>query len=206
MPLSTILKLVNYVLRAYERFHLKDLRRRAIEETLIHIRYDDKQTKYVNIGPVNKVMNMLAIWFEEGNRERRLFLSDILLPKGNSEAVKQHRARLDDYLWLARDGMKMQVCPIPYYLIGGMLTSIVCSSRVIMDANYGTLLLQFRRSVKLVIAPPISNFLILMLCAECAEEFEECTRKAHDYIRITQVPIDYPERGIYFNLKCGFII
>jgi len=68
VPLSTILKLVNYLLRGYEKFHLKDLRKRSIEETLVHIRYDDKQTKYVNIGPVNKVMNMLCIWFEEGKK------------------------------------------------------------------------------------------------------------------------------------------
>ena len=45
-------------------------------------------------GPVNKTLNMLCV-FAEGGKE--------------SEAFKRHVGRLDDYLWLAEDGMKMQV-------------------------------------------------------------------------------------------------
>ena len=47
---------------------------------------------YVDIGPVNKVINMLCCWFED--------------PDG--EAFKRHLPRVHDYLWLAEDGMKMQ--------------------------------------------------------------------------------------------------
>jgi len=46
----------------------------------------------VDIGPVNKVINMLCCWFEE--------------PDG--EAFRRHLPRIHDYLWLAEDGMKMQ--------------------------------------------------------------------------------------------------
>lgn len=63
-----------------------------MKETLKHIRYEDEQTNWIDIGPVNKAMNMLSIWFGEGN----------------SENFKKHINRVQDYLWLAPDGMKMQ--------------------------------------------------------------------------------------------------
>lgn len=34
----------------------------------------------------------------------------------NSEAFKLHLPRIYDYLWIAEDGMKMQVCILPSYL------------------------------------------------------------------------------------------
>lgn len=30
-----------------------------------HIHYEDENTRYVDIGPVNKVINMLCCWFED---------------------------------------------------------------------------------------------------------------------------------------------
>jgi len=68
------------------------LRNKAVEHTFDHIRYEDEQTKYIDIGPVNKVMNMLCVWDREGH----------------SPAFYRHFDHLDDYLWLAADGMKMQ--------------------------------------------------------------------------------------------------
>jgi len=68
------------------------LRRKALKETLRHITYEDENTRYVCIGPVNKVMNMLCRWHED--------------PKG--DAFKLHATRIPDYLWVAEDGMKMQ--------------------------------------------------------------------------------------------------
>lgn len=67
------------------------LRRRALAECAKLIHYEDDNTRFIDIGPVNKVINMLARWFED--------------PEG--EAFKRHLARLPDYLWLAEDGMKM---------------------------------------------------------------------------------------------------
>jgi cycloartenol synthase len=68
------------------------LRRRALEETLDLIRSEDENTNYIDIGPVNKVINFLCRWFDDPN----------------SSAVTKHVGRLTDYLWLAEDGMKMQ--------------------------------------------------------------------------------------------------
>eukprot|EP00198_Chlamydomonas_reinhardtii_P000539 XP_001689874.1 cycloartenol synthase [Chlamydomonas reinhardtii] len=41
------------------------LRRAALAECMKHIHYEDENTRYVDIGPVNKVINMLACWLEE---------------------------------------------------------------------------------------------------------------------------------------------
>jgi len=68
------------------------LRKKALAEAMKHIHYEDENTRYVDIGPVNKVINMLCCWFED--------------PDG--ESFKRHLPRLWDFLWVAEDGMKMQ--------------------------------------------------------------------------------------------------
>jgi lanosterol synthase len=81
------------IMNVYERNHSSWVRKKALALALEHIRSEDRNTNWIDIGPVNKVMNMLSIWFAEGS---------------DSENFKKHRARVDDYLWLAGDGMKMQ--------------------------------------------------------------------------------------------------
>lgn len=79
----------------YERmwFPLKGwIRQLALDETLKNIVAEDENTNYIDIGPVNKVINFLCRWFDDPE----------------SSAVAMHRDRLKDYLWLAEDGMKMQ--------------------------------------------------------------------------------------------------
>ena len=70
---------------------LAGLRSRALREAYDHIHYEDVNTRFVCIGPVNKVINMLAAFFE-----------------GDEASFRAHLPRLHDYLWLAEDGMKMQ--------------------------------------------------------------------------------------------------
>ncbi|KAG2306745.1 hypothetical protein Bca52824_026493 [Brassica carinata] len=70
-------------------FHFE---RKSFKTTLEHIHYEDENTRYICIGPVSKVLNMLCCWVEDPN----------------SEAFKLHLPRIHDYLWLAEDGMKMQ--------------------------------------------------------------------------------------------------
>eukprot|EP01133_Synstelium_polycarpum_P014997 gene14997-17733_t len=91
-PHSLLLKTVNSALYFYEKYHSTWLRNKAIDFTFEHIRYEDEQTKYIDIGPVNKTMNMLCVWDREG-RSPNFF---------------KHADRLLDYLWLSHDGMKMQ--------------------------------------------------------------------------------------------------
>ncbi|KAJ8564526.1 hypothetical protein K7X08_000986 [Anisodus acutangulus] len=71
---------------------LNKLRRKALNTVMEHIHYEDENTNYICIGPVNKVLNMLCCWVEDPD----------------SEAIKLHLSRIKDYLWLAEDGMKMK--------------------------------------------------------------------------------------------------
>ncbi|KAM9961641.1 hypothetical protein ACTFIR_004497 [Dictyostelium discoideum] len=89
---TSLLNVINGSLNAYEKVHSKWLRDKAIDYTFDHIRYEDEQTKYIDIGPVNKTINMLCVWDREGK----------------SPAFYKHADRLKDYLWLSFDGMKMQ--------------------------------------------------------------------------------------------------
>ena len=70
------------------------LRSAALKLAMKHVHYEDENTRYIDIGPVNKVMNMLCCWFED--------------PSGAKGAWPKHLPRVSDYLWLAEDGMKMQ--------------------------------------------------------------------------------------------------
>ncbi|GAB2240471.1 hypothetical protein Droror1_Dr00020989 [Drosera rotundifolia] len=70
----------------------KYLREKALSTVMDHIHYEDENTRYICIGPVNKVLNMLCCWVEDPN----------------SEAFKLHLPRIYDFLWIAEDGMKMQ--------------------------------------------------------------------------------------------------
>ena len=58
-----------------------------------HIRSEDANTNHIDIGPVNKVINMLSIFWAEGP---------------DSQNFKKHQERIKDYLWISHDGMKMQ--------------------------------------------------------------------------------------------------
>ncbi|KAH0684699.1 hypothetical protein KY290_023414 [Solanum tuberosum] len=70
----------------------KKLREKALSTVMNHIHYEDENTRYICLGPVNKVLNMLCCWVEDSS----------------SEAFKLHLPRLYDYLWIAEDGMKIQ--------------------------------------------------------------------------------------------------
>ncbi|CAM8982019.1 unnamed protein product [Rhodiola kirilowii] len=68
------------------------LRQKALNVVKKHLQYEDENTNYICIGPVNKVLNMVCCWIDDPN----------------SQAFSHHLARVKDYLWLAEDGMKMQ--------------------------------------------------------------------------------------------------
>jgi cycloartenol synthase len=42
---------------------LQFLRRKALQEVMKLVAYEDENTRFINIGPVNKVINMLCRWF-----------------------------------------------------------------------------------------------------------------------------------------------
>ena len=92
-PPGKVLKVLNLITNFYEKVHFPYFRQKSLDFLLEYINAEDEQTKYVDIGPVNKFVNMLAIWHAYG-------------PK--SSKFSKHKERVHDYLWIAEDGCKVQ--------------------------------------------------------------------------------------------------
>ncbi|KAK9097663.1 hypothetical protein Syun_024708 [Stephania yunnanensis] len=67
-------------------------REKALQVAMEHVHYEDEASRYITIGCSEKVLCMLACWVEDPN----------------GTAFKRHLARVQDYLWMAEDGMRMQ--------------------------------------------------------------------------------------------------
>lgn len=91
-PLSDLYRVFSSVANVYEKFPIAPLRKKALEFLGQYIDAEDIQTRFVNIGPVNQVINSLAVWHRHGK---------------DSEQFRKHVDRWQDYLWVAEDGMKM---------------------------------------------------------------------------------------------------
>ena len=65
---------------------------RAEEWTYKLIQMEDENTDYSNLGPVNGPMNFLCCYIAEGP---------------DSYAVRRHRERMEDFLWMKSEGMLM---------------------------------------------------------------------------------------------------
>jgi squalene/oxidosqualene cyclase-like protein len=92
VPRSLLARGAFLVLDAAERFGPAGLRAKALARVLAIIRTEDEATGFICLGPVNKLFNTLVWHFEN--------------PGGPELAA--HLARLPDYLWRAKDGVKMQ--------------------------------------------------------------------------------------------------
>lgn len=95
-PLSWLAKFAFSALWLYEQLPSVPgvgLRKRALDWTIELIDVEDASTNYIDIGPVNKCMNMVAIFHRYG---------------ADSEQLAKHFARANDYMWQSADGMKMQ--------------------------------------------------------------------------------------------------
>lgn len=91
-PPSMVYKLACKLLRVWERHHIPCVRCYALEQCWKHMAYDDENTHFICLGPVNKSLNMLATWIREGSSSARYQL---------------HEERTWDYLYMNRAGMKM---------------------------------------------------------------------------------------------------
>ncbi|KAJ6922255.1 cycloartenol synthase [Populus alba x Populus x berolinensis] len=149
----------------------KKLREKALCTAMEHIHYEDENTRYLCIGPVNKVLNMLCCWVEDPN----------------SEAFKLHIPRIQDYLWLAEDGMKMQVVIListffvssSFFLVGAFATSTV--DMIILFQGYnGSQLWDTAFAVQAIISTNL------------VEEYSPTLKKAHAFVKNSQVLEDCP--------------
>ncbi|MBL8950511.1 MAG: terpene cyclase/mutase family protein [Myxococcaceae bacterium] len=92
-PLTQALAGVNAVMDRAERLPFKPLRKRALAECLKHIQFEDRVTSYIDIGPVNAVLNAFVHFFRGA--------------EGRDELEKKMTAN-DVYLWDGHDGLKFQ--------------------------------------------------------------------------------------------------
>lgn len=91
-PHSLLYDVASWVLQIYEKFPVQALREKSLKLSYEHCKYDDVSTNYICLGPVNKVLNMLIAYIEEG---------------AESEHYKKHVERVDDYLFMGPEGMRM---------------------------------------------------------------------------------------------------
>lgn len=84
-PTSNFFKVVSKILDGYERVAIKRLRSYALSLVWRHIAYDDENTHFICLGPVNKSMNMLITYIREGMHSVRL---------------RKHADRVGDYLYM----------------------------------------------------------------------------------------------------------
>ena len=93
-PKSAFLSTVNWLLvnvwNPYCR--TKSLVQHAEDWAFQLIRWEDENTDYANLGPVNGPMNFLACYIRDGP---------------GSYSVQRHKERMHDFLWVSREGMLM---------------------------------------------------------------------------------------------------
>jgi cycloartenol synthase len=99
-PVPFVMKYAQNALARYETWSVFSpirnfVRRRGMAFCRQYMVAEDLQTNYINIGPVNKVLNLLSAY-----HAANCSIDD--------KAVQSHMMRIPDYLWLAEDGMKMQ--------------------------------------------------------------------------------------------------
>eukprot|EP00752_Nemacystus_decipiens_P008292 g7413.t1 len=97
--LHPAMRLLQNLLAVYERWlcvgPFRWLRERGARFAMAYMRAEDEQTNSICIGPVNKAFHVLTSWVDGGKN-------------ASHDAFQRHLQRVDDYLWVAEDGMKMQ--------------------------------------------------------------------------------------------------
>lgn len=91
-PSSGFKTLNKWAINPFEALHPSGTRKKALDFVLDYVNAEDEQTNYVNIGPVNQVINSICVWHAYGK---------------DSDKFRKHVDRWYDYLWVAEDGMKM---------------------------------------------------------------------------------------------------
>lgn len=99
-PIPFVMEFAQNMLARYESWPFIQpfknfVRKFGLEFSRDYMAAEDLQTNFIDIGPVNKVMNMLSAFHAQNCNL-------------NHPTVQNHMMRVADYLWLAEDGMKMQ--------------------------------------------------------------------------------------------------
>ncbi|KAM6586390.1 hypothetical protein CsatA_008995 [Cannabis sativa] len=121
------------------------MRENALQKVMEYIHYEDENSRYITIGSVEKVLMMLACWDEDPN----------------GEYFKKHIPRIDDYIWIAEDGICLQ----------GLTSQC-------WDCSFS---------------------LQALLAANISEEIGDVLKKAHEFLKQSQIRVDVPNYSKYFR-------
>ncbi len=91
-PHHPIMDLLNSVLGVYEMCSIPPLRRMGMDYSYKLICMEDENTSYQDLGPVNKMMNLVVRAIVDGPE---------------SEAYKMHAIKRRDFLWVGANGANM---------------------------------------------------------------------------------------------------
>lgn len=91
-PHSTVMDMLFSIVGAYEQCIIPPVRNAALKRIYDLIVKEDENTSYQDLGPVNKMMNVVARTVVEGR---------------DSEAYAQHKLKRRDFLWIGPNGMSM---------------------------------------------------------------------------------------------------
>ena len=93
-PKTWLLNTINWALVNIWNPYLRTdaIVKRAEDWAFELIRREDENTLYSNLGPVNGPMNLLACYIHDGP---------------DSDSVRRHRERMNDFLWVKHEGMLM---------------------------------------------------------------------------------------------------
>ena len=92
-PHTKFLDFLNGCMSVYESCGaIPPMRRAGMRRAYEVLVMEDENTSYHGLGPVNKMFNYICRWIEEGP---------------DSEAMKLHREKLKDFVWMSSEGMMM---------------------------------------------------------------------------------------------------
>ncbi|KAG2183365.1 hypothetical protein INT43_006371 [Umbelopsis isabellina] len=94
LPHTKIMDFLNGALTYYEMIPAKMnyLRQYALDLTIEQIRMEDENTFFLDIGPVNKALNWLVVFYHYGK---------------DSREFREHVKRNADFMWMGPEGMMM---------------------------------------------------------------------------------------------------
>ena len=92
VPHTALLDFLNVLLSAYESCAIPFIRKRALDRAYKLICQEDENTSYQDLGPVNKMLNLVCRAHIEGPE---------------SEAYRMHELKRLDFMWVGAEGMMM---------------------------------------------------------------------------------------------------
>lgn len=169
-PPSWVWKILTFLVMLYETIHFVWLRTWSVDYCLDHIKYEDKESDFIDIGPVTKYIYLPSKKISISNLStyfvyfRAMNVLICFLSEGkDSPNFKRHLERCWDYYWISSEGMK----------VGGENGSQTWDTTFALEAILST--------------------------GALAKKYSATVKKAYKFLDRMQVREDHPHREKYFR-------